>query len=222
MDWFSYQHKRAYFSHKIELSFWVIKQYAIVLFIAFLSHTKKKGKKENLRPTVKIKNRNRKITEVSESHAVFNGNNRSSLKGYITDTDHRLFHHVIISTCWISEKIKQFNMSLVENCIITLPNAESKEKRKRKDAFLWLQFILVINSIKPLSVNPTKWSNTLKQFIDKLSTNCLSVFGHFVKLALKGLNSTYITAACSTTFFRKLISVNINMKNIKYKCNIQS
>ena len=39
----------------------------------------------------------------------------------------------------------------------------------------------------PLSANPTKWSNTLKQFAGNLPTNCLSVFDHFVKLALKGL-----------------------------------
>ena len=39
-----------------------------------------------------------------------------------------------------------------------------------------------------LSANPTKWSNTLKQFVGKLSTNCLSVIDHFVELALKGLN----------------------------------
>ena len=38
-----------------------------------------------------------------------------------------------------------------------------------------------------LSANPTKWPNTLKQFVGKLPTNCLSVFGHFVKLALKWL-----------------------------------
>ena len=38
-----------------------------------------------------------------------------------------------------------------------------------------------------LSANPTKWSNTLKQFVSNLPTNCLSVFNHFVKLALKGL-----------------------------------
>ena len=42
-------------------------------------------------------------------------------------------------------------------------------------------------SINPLSTNPTKWSNTLKLFVGKLPTNCLSVFDHFVKLALKGL-----------------------------------
>ena len=39
----------------------------------------------------------------------------------------------------------------------------------------------------PLSANPTKWPNTLKQFVGKLPTNCLSVFDHFVKLALKAL-----------------------------------
>ena len=38
------------------------------------------------------------------------------------------------------------------------------------------------------SANPTKWSNTLKQFVGNLPTTCLSVFDHFVGLALKGLN----------------------------------
>ena len=45
------------------------------------------------------------------------------------------------------------------------------------------------NFFNSLNANYTKWSNTLKQFVSKLSTNCLSVFDHFVKLALKGLNS---------------------------------
>ena len=43
----------------------------------------------------------------------------------------------------------------------------------------------------PLSANPTKWSSTLKQFVDNLPTNCLSVFDHFVKLALKGLSDVF-------------------------------
>ena len=43
-----------------------------------------------------------------------------------------------------------------------------------------------VSIINPLSVNPTKWSNTLKQFVSKLPMNCLSVFDHIVKLALKG------------------------------------
>ena len=41
--------------------------------------------------------------------------------------------------------------------------------------------------VNPLSVNCTKRSNTLKQFVGKLQTNCLSVFDHFAGLALKGL-----------------------------------
>ena len=38
----------------------------------------------------------------------------------------------------------------------------------------------------PLSTNPAKWSNTLKQFVGQ-PTNCLIVFDHFVGLALKRL-----------------------------------
>ena len=44
--------------------------------------------------------------------------------------------------------------------------------------------------INPLSPNPTKWSSTLKQFVGELfPKNCLSVFDHFVGLALKALTS---------------------------------
>ena len=42
-------------------------------------------------------------------------------------------------------------------------------------------------NFNPLSANPAKWPNTLKQFVGKLATNCLGVFDHFVNLALKGL-----------------------------------
>ena len=41
----------------------------------------------------------------------------------------------------------------------------------------------VTRDVNPLSANPTKWSNTLN-----LPTNCLSVFDHFAKSALKGLS----------------------------------
>ena len=43
--------------------------------------------------------------------------------------------------------------------------------------------------LNPLSANPTKWSNTLKQFVGKLPMNCLNLFDHFVRLALKGLKT---------------------------------
>ena len=51
-------------------------------------------------------------------------------------------------------------------------------------------FLTTHLSLNPLSANPTKWSNTLKQFVGQLPTNFLSVFDHFVILALKGLNIT--------------------------------
>ena len=38
-----------------------------------------------------------------------------------------------------------------------------------------------------ISANPTKWSNTLKEFVGNLPRNHLSVFDHFVGLGLKGL-----------------------------------
>ena len=41
--------------------------------------------------------------------------------------------------------------------------------------------------VSPLSANPAKWSNSLKQFVGKLPTNCLSVFDPFVDLLLKVL-----------------------------------
>ena len=53
-------------------------------------------------------------------------------------------------------------------------------------------FIEVIWNFNPLSASPTKLPNTLKQFVaivGKLPTNCLSVFGNFVNLALKVLTN---------------------------------
>ena len=53
--------------------------------------------------------------------------------------------------------------------------------------------VLVI--INPFSANHTKWLNTLKQL---LPTNCLSVFDHFVGLAITGLNEGRIPILHST------------------------
>ena len=75
--------------------------------------------------------------------------------------------------------------------------------------FIWRKLIHPMQSsdfffsrINPLSTNPTKWSNTLKQFVGKLPTNYLSVFDHFVKLAFKGL----------TSFLQHQIDYNINFR----------
>ena len=55
--------------------------------------------------------------------------------------------------------------------------------------------------INPLSANPTKWSNTLKQFVGNLPTNCLSVFAHFVGLALTGLKLEKMI--CNMAFWKR-------------------
>ena len=47
----------------------------------------------------------------------------------------------------------------------------------------------LVKGYDPLSANPTKWPSTLKQFVCKLPTNCLTVFDHFKKWVLKGLIS---------------------------------
>ena len=61
------------------------------------------------------------------------------------------------------------------------------------------------NNLNPLSANPEKWSNTLKQIVGNLPAICLSVFDHFMNLALKGLifhfslsNTEGVTSLLST------------------------
>ena len=49
----------------------------------------------------------------------------------------------------------------------------------------------IYSFLTPLNAKLTKWPNTLKQFVSNLPTNCLSVFGHFVGLALKGLKMAH-------------------------------
>ena len=58
-----------------------------------------------------------------------------------------------------------------------------------------------------LSANPTKWTNTPKQFVGKLPTNCLDVFDHFVGLALKGLTSFFLLPRkIKGLIFKRIIS----------------
>ena len=55
--------------------------------------------------------------------------------------------------------------------------------------------------VNPLNANPTKWSNTLKQFVGNLPTNCLSRFDHYLGLALKGFRYIFYK-----TFERQLLT----------------
>ena len=62
-----------------------------------------------------------------------------------------------------------------------------KWEKQKKITNIELYTRLGMSLFNTSSANPTKWSNTVKQFVGKLVTNCLSVFDHFVGLALKGL-----------------------------------
>ena len=76
-------------------------------------------------------------------------------------------------------------------------------------ALTWLPIHVIKNFINSLSANPTKWSNTLKQFVGRQNlTNCLSVFAHFVRLVLKGLNSN--SNKCKLTHFSSVLSLYRN------------
>ena len=69
--------------------------------------------------------------------------------------------------------------------------------------------------VNTLSANPTKWSNTLKQFVGNLPTNCLSVSDHFVKLALKVFKFSYYywdTATAVRISLRKVLIFNMAAK----------
>ena len=61
-------------------------------------------------------------------------------------------------------------------------------------------------NINPFSAKPTKWPNTLKQFVGKLPRNCLSVFDQFVGLALEGLKNVHLS------HYRKGVSCRSQLK----------
>ena len=72
-----------------------------------------------------------------------------------------------------------------------------------------------VQSFNYLSANITKWSNTLKQFVGNLPTNCLSAFDHFVGLEFKGLScrepSTTLIDGSSTESNTKGILLRITI-----------
>ena len=87
----------------------------------------------------------------------------------------------------------------------------------------------ILVGVNPLSTNFTTWSNTLKQFVGKLPTNCLSVFDHFVGLTLKGLSLICYRIVCTCEKFQgdfileKFVSSDFTIKTefcqIDYQLN---
>ena len=65
----------------------------------------------------------------------------------------------------------------------------------------------------PLNANHTQWSNTLKQFVCRLLTSCLSVLGRFLELELKGLKFTYFPSKNDREFDYFMIDRKISKWN---------
>ena len=72
--------------------------------------------------------------------------------------------------------------------------SKREKSQNRKIANIGTRELLIIfdHKVNPLNANPEKWSNTLKQIVGNLPTICLSVFDHFMNLALKGLSAQEI------------------------------
>ena len=98
-------------------------------------------------------------------------------------------HDVVFEEQSLSDKV--WCLTLREKC----PNTEFFQEYKNtghklkffKEHLVVFDLANGLTILTILSVNPTKCSNTLKQFVDKLPTSCLSVFHHFVVLTLTGL-----------------------------------
>ena len=89
-----------------------------------------------------------------------------------------------VLTCGVFERISHFFLKFL---LLTL----KKKISVGHIGFIWrlkdFENKYLYLSFHPLSANLTKWSHTLKQFVGNLPRNCLSVFDHFVGLALQGL-----------------------------------
>ena len=88
--------------------------------------------------------------------------------------------------CWINKSLlfslRRFHISkadsLEKSNIVNLDILANNKSKITK--------LIGTSEFNPLNPNPTKWSNTLKQFVGRLPTNCLSMFDHFVGWRLKG------------------------------------
>ena len=103
--------------------------------------------------------------------------------------------------------------------IFYIPSINWTKDPRKKKFVAWLKLMTQKNNFNPLSVNFTKWSSTLKQFVGKFPTNCLSVFDHFVGLALKGLNWWRV---CYWTTRVKIVELTHIIPKLQNESNLMS
>ena len=87
------------------------------------------------------------------------------------------------------------------SCILKLVNMNVKHSGGVDVQWLEWSSHLTSRIVNPLRiVNPTKWSNTLKQIVDKLIE-----FDHFVGLPLRGLSKYFLSVTKCEWDFQKVI-----------------
>ena len=111
------------------------------------------------------------------------------------------------------------SIEYLRGVFMSQPNICDQDFWQKRLLELFIEVKHVFTWVSPLSTNFRKWSNALKQFVGKLPTNCLSVFGHFVGLALKGLK--YSMSSMNHHLFSQKIRINLehseaqNLEKIK-------
>ena len=85
-------------------------------------------------------------------------------------------------------KTRRLIYYILFNIVLVRPISRNLQNLRHGINFSWHGQTLALLHLNLLSANPTKWSETLKQFVGNLPINCLSVFDYFVGLALTGLN----------------------------------
>ena len=104
------------------------------------------------------------------------------MNGYTSPTMTVLYHDQIIKTI---HRKTFWRIKILKEAVFVV--CEVDWQIRKQNLLCWPAKVTLLN---PLNANPTKWANTLKQFVGKLPMNCLSVFDHFVKFTFKGLTLT--------------------------------
>ena len=102
------------------------------------------------------------------------------MNGYTSPTMTVLYHDQIIKTI---HRKTFWRIKILKEAVFVV--CEVDWQICKQNLLCWSAKVIHFN---PLNASRKKWANTLKQFVGKLPMNCLSVFIHFVGLALKGLS----------------------------------
>ena len=117
------------------------------------------------------------------------------LQAVLENTEYKIF---FVAQRWLTKRLfRHFNKcdDRRKFCLTVWNfwNLDQRNHQQVKSYFqVWNSSYSVNKSIKPLNANLPKWLNMFKQPVGNLPKTCLSVFDHFMGLALKGLNNTLL------------------------------